>query len=159
VGTPKRVDVTLSAHGTRAWSSATTSTLSQDSTLVEAIVLLDNPNVDTSGISLASGRMRSFAFNSERLLNALALAVQTTASNPGVVVLLPAAGSEDVVSTSLAMVLLESETNSLAQGLEVVVSDESDAREAVGRMVESVRAALGAGCKAVSLGEACLVYS
>ena len=126
------------------------------STLLEASRWLQNGDNSTIPLIIRSRvkRMRTVAFNAERLMFSLALGRVTASCAPRVEVRLRSA--DHVASFALALAMLEVEMGSLPAEMTVYVNDIEEARSYAEAIAAQTGQAFSSGCRICSLAEAAL---
>jgi len=122
--------------------------------LVEALLALAD-GVLTEAIQKHVARLRSVAFNTDRLLNAVALATQTTGTVSTTIVHLPT--PEAALALALALTLYKAESGASPPGLSVLVEDVDTAQQLLSNAQEVAVRGMSAGCKACPLAEVAAV--
>jgi len=119
------------------------------------LALLDG--VLTSSIEKHVARLRSLAFNTDRLLNAAALATQQPGKVPTTIVRLPT--PESVLALALALTVYKASSGGSPPGLVVLVDDVESAQRLLLLAQEAAARGLSAGCKVCPLAELAAVLA
>lgn len=149
----KTVSVSLAASVAHVKPAGASVNLPQD--ILESIAVLKSSKIDFDEVRTAASRMRSIAYNADRLFFALSLAHAASSAKQNAVkkTMIRLSHPQNVLSLLAALVLYNTEYGSINTQLEVFVNRHAEMQDYLSATNAQISRALKRGCRACSLGE------